>query len=125
MATPLTAWLSAFAFTQAVEVPLYVIAFRRSALHAARPRSLATYALLGFAASAITHPFVWFFLPWIGGTPYAQMVLRAETFAIVVEGFYLFVLGAFDLKRSLLWSLVINATSASVGLLSRSLFHWP
>src|SRR4051812_19434080 len=121
----LRAWLSAFAFTQAVEVPLYVAAFQKSALPRKTERSIGELALLGFGASLITHPFVWFFIPQVPSHSYVEMVTRAESFAVVVEAFYLFVLGAFDLKRSLLLSFAINFASASLGLLSRYFLGWP
>lgn len=114
-------WLSAFAFTQAVEVPLYVIALRRSAL---RDRSWLVHAAIGFGASAVTHPIVWFVIPGLPASSFAERVARAEVFAVVVEGLYLFAWKAYDLRRALLISLGINAASASSGLLAARLFGW-
>ncbi|MFS8067770.1 MAG: hypothetical protein ACMG6S_15505 [Byssovorax sp.] len=127
MAGALAAWISAFAFTQAVEIPLYVAVVRRSVRAGAtsRPVSLAAQIALAFGASAVTHPIVWFLIPRIPYGPYAEMVARAELFAVIVEAFYFYVLEVFDLRRALLWSLAINATSASLGLLSRWAFGWP
>jgi hypothetical protein len=120
-------WLLAFAFTQAIEMPIY------------RRWAKTTWAQ-GFGASALTHPFVWFVIPglvdraylaWLAPTPslrlgdfgrYALMVAVAETFAVVAEALYLAYL---DRRRPLLWALVANATSASLGLLSRHLFGVP
>lgn len=127
MAGALAPWLSAFAFTQAVEVPLYVALVRRSVRAGAteRPTHLATQIALAFGASAVTHPIVWFLIPRIPYGPYAEMVARAELFAVVVEGFYFYTLEVVPLRRALLWSLLVNAASASLGLLSRWAFGWP
>ena len=45
-------------------------------------------AVIGFGASAVTHPVVWFVFPRLArrwGQGYALMVVEAETFAVVVE----------------------------------------
>jgi hypothetical protein len=108
-----SAWLAAFAFTQAVEVPLYTWALRR--------RRVA--ALWAFGASALTHPVVWFVMPqlsWPGG--YWGYVAAAETFAVGVEALYLRSLGV---RWPLLWALLANGASASLGLASRAWFGWP
>ncbi len=82
------AWLSAFLFTQTVEIPVYVLVIRhalreghvalrtfsldgaasdprppRSAMLAPRARHLSLQLALAFGASAITHPVVWFVIP--------------------------------------------------------------
>lgn len=141
----LTAWLSGFLFTQVVEVPINTFALRRDG----PPRVWWRRAALAFGASAITHPFVWFLFPalpqgWacaaVGvcadalGDPfgwhliprvwqrYYVMVLEAETFAVVVEGFYLRALG---LRRAFLWSLAANLASVTLGFVARYLFGWP
>ena len=98
-----------------------MIALRRSAL---RNRSWLLHALVGFGASAITHPVVWFVIPGLPASGFAERVARAEVFAVVVEGLYLFAWRAYDLRRALLISLGINAVSASLGLLAARLFGW-
>jgi hypothetical protein len=50
---------------------------------------------------------------------------RVEGSAVIVEGFYFYVLDVFDLRRALFWSLLVNATSAGLGLPSRWAFGWP
>ena len=127
MAGALAAWISAFAFTQAVEVPLYVAVVRRSVRGGAtaRPVGLAAQIALAFGASVVTHPIVWFLIPRIPVGSYEEMVARCEIFAVVVEAFYFYALEVLSLRRALFWSLVINATSASLGLLSRWAFGWP
>lgn len=119
MSPALGPWLSAFLFTQAVEVPIYTRALGRF------PVSLAARLAIAFGASALTHPIVWFVIPSLHHGSYATLVLRAELFAVLVEGFYLYALGAFDLRRSMLWSLAANGASASLGLACRALFGWP
>lgn len=100
-------WLMGFAFTQAIEVPLY--------LH------LTGSWRVSFGASAITHPVVWFVFPLLP-LPYWVMLACAETFAVVVEGEWLKWHGV---DRSYFLSLLINATSFTVGLLLRQTFGAP
>jgi hypothetical protein len=119
-------WLWAYLFTQAVEVPIYVVG----------PRARWDE---GFMASAITHPVVWFGIPRLyqaihgalggvvegpvpDGAHYWIMVLIAETFAVVVEGLYLRWLKK---KNPFLWALAANATSVALGMASRLLFGVP
>ncbi len=124
LADRLLPWLLAFAFTQLVEVPIY-------------RRALDGRTLVAFGASTITHPVVWFVFPWLfarfvplGFAPgehgqfwhYWTMVAAAETFAVGVEALWL---AAFGLPRALLWSLLANASSLGLGLLSRWLFGYP
>ena len=53
-------WAEAFWFTQAFEMPVYLVA-----LYLYRPElRWYTRAVIAFGASAITHPFVWFFFPY-------------------------------------------------------------
>lgn len=101
-------WVRAFLFTQVVEVPIY-----RFGLSVSYARA--------FGASAITHPIVWYVSVLSGWT--APWIVRAsvvETFAVVVEAVWFGVtVGA---RRGLVWSLIANATSFSLGLLSYRLF---
>ncbi len=117
----MTRWLIAFAFTQLVECPVYWSTMDDQKWSATKK------LIIAFGASAITHPFVWFGFPllWavtgeIGG--YWGMVVAAETFAVVVEGIYLWRLGV---RRALLWALVANGASVTLGLISRWLFGLP
>lgn len=99
------AWLSAFLLTQALEVPIYL---RVSRLRVA------------FAASAFTHPVVWFVFPLLP-LGYVPMVACAEVFAVVVEALWLRWHGV---HRALLWSFLANAFSASMGLALRAMTGW-
>jgi hypothetical protein len=115
-------WAKAFLFTQVVEIPFYMWAFKRS-----RPE-LRWYVslLLAFGASAITHPFVWFFFPYFSmgrdASFYWNVVVPlAEAFAVGVEALYLWKL---QVKNPLAWAFLANGASFGIGLLSRDVFHW-
>lgn len=103
-------WLVAFFFTQLFELPIYWAA----------SRSLR----VGFLASAMTHPLVWFVFPVLmdHGVGYVPMVALAELFAVVAEAEWL----RFNrVPRPYLWSLAANATSATCGLVLRELVGFP
>jgi hypothetical protein len=127
MATGLVHWAFAFAFTQAVEIPVY-------------RRLLRTSTLASFGASAITHPVVWFGIPPLADALFAAMARRglsivhhslfrtlvfallAEGFAVGVEALYFKALSA---PRPLRASLLANALSALLGYLCWSLTGFP
>ncbi len=73
-------WAPAFALTQLIEVPIY-------------RRTLRCPAEVAFAASAITHPIVWFLFPWMGchmlGVRGVPVVVASELFAWIAEAVYL------------------------------------
>lgn len=129
----LAAWRDAFLFTQAVEIPVYVIAMRQALAggHAERPRAWWSQIAVAFGASATTHPVVWFVIPRLAASfadpsdAYVEYVVRAETFAFVVEAFYFYSLHVVRLRRALVWSLLANGLSAGLGFVSRHYFHWP
>ncbi|WP_224241021.1 hypothetical protein [Hyalangium gracile] len=104
------AWLIAFAFTQVVEVPIYL-----------RAGAGWRAAIL---ASTFTHPVVWFGFPALRvlGLGYWGTVLLVECFAIGAEALWLTTRGV---RRALLWSLVANGASVALGLLSRAVLGWP
>jgi hypothetical protein len=105
-----TAWLIAFAFTQAVEVPIYL-------------RAGAGWRA-AFLASTFTHPLVWFGFPAVRalGLGYAGTVVVVECFAIGTEAVWL---SSRRVKRAILWSVLANGTSVALGFLSRAVFGWP
>lgn len=103
------AWLSAFAVTQAVEVPIYL-------------RALPGRPVACFAASLVTHPVVFFVFPEVWPGSYWAQVAAAEAFAVGVEAAYLSALGV---SRSVWWALGANAASLAVGLTLRQLVGWP
>jgi hypothetical protein len=105
--TGLLAWARAFAFTQLVEVPIY-----RRGLGASWARA--------FGASAITHPIVWWVAVESGwSASWAVRAASVEGFALVVEAIWFGV--TWGARRGLLWSLVANTTSFTLGLLS---YRW-
>lgn len=103
MVTLLVPWLKAFLVTQLFELPVYWFA----------TRSLR----IGFLASAMTHPIVWFVFPLLP-TPYWVMIALAETFAVIAEAAWLHFNGL-PRTRAFLWSLLANATSVAFGLTIR------
>lgn len=129
-------WFWSFAFTQLVEVPIYL-----RALSGRDCRSVLSWPQrvgLAFLASALTHPYVWFVFfalfysvafdelawrwPGLDAHRYTLYFLFAESFAVGVEAL---LLRACGLRRAFLWALFANASSAGLGFLSRILLHWP
>lgn len=108
----LSAWLAAFALTQAVEVPIYAICLKNRRLRWA----------WAFVASLITHPCIFLLLPriWPGG--HLTYVASAEAVAVGGEAIDLAALGV---PRSIAWALLANGASLGAGLASRALFAWP
>lgn len=143
VAPPVAAWLSAFALTQLVEIPIYARALRARESDSRAPENtnhrlpasdanptlpthlrtsfLATRLTLAFLPSALTHPLVWFVFPRLP-LSYLPMVVCAELFAICAEAA---LLRALRVPRALAWSLLANAASLDVGLLLRALVGWP
>lgn len=104
-------WLIAFAITQAIEAPLYWMASPRLAKEPLSPGER-LFASLG--PSALTHPIVWFVVPWLlPGAGVLGRLVVAETFAVVAEAL---VFRAMRLRRPFALSLVANAISASIGM---------
>lgn len=110
--TGLWGWLSAFAVTQAVEVPIYA----RALAHRSHRWWWA------FGASLITHPVVYWVFPRLWPGEYWTVVAAAEAFAVAVEAGYLTALGV---QRSVAWALIANASSVAVGLGLRWAIGWP
>lgn len=103
-------WLVAFAATQAVEVPIYLLALR------GRPWPQRLW--IAFMASTITHPIAW----GLGLVlhPFLVHVLVAETLAVVGEALWL---RHHAVPKALWWSLTANATSVAVFIAGRSLLY--
>lgn len=120
----LVAWLWAFLFTQAVEVPIYRAALGRLGTRRTGPWARTA---LAFLASAITHPIVWFVIAPLYPGSYWGMAVCAETFAVVFEAIWLWRLSRprGGLRTAGLLSLLANCTSLGLGLLSRALFGVP
>jgi len=101
-------WPTAFLFTETIEIPIYAYALRGR-------------VGVGFAASAFTHPIVWFVIPALVPS-YAAMVVVAEIFAVLVEALWLHTRG---LSRALSWSFTANMASFGLGLTCRALWGVP
>lgn len=108
----IVAWLSAFAITQAVEVPIYA----RALAHRGHRWGWA------FGASLVTHPVVFWVFPRVWPGDYWSGVAAAEAFAVSVEAIYL---GALGVERSIAWALLANGLSVAVGLGLRWAIGWP
>lgn len=129
MHVALSTWPEAFLFTQAIEVPIYVLAMRHAIARSASkfPTRLGWQLAVAFGASLVTHPLVWFVIPRLPATfadpmqAYVEYVVRAEAFAVAVEAFYFRLLGAASARRALVWSLLANGLSAGSGFALRYL----
>ncbi len=109
-ADDLVAWAKAFAFTQLVEAPIY-------------RRLVPTGWGPALAASAITHPFVWFVFPWIGealDTSYTVTTILSEIFAVAVEATFFRRRCRVGWRRAALVSLAANGASVGLGFLVRA-----
>ncbi len=120
------AWFDAFAVTQFVEVPVYVLLMRNAVKKGLceRPATLEVQVLVAFGASAVTHPQVWFVIPRLA-LSYNWYVIVAEAFAVVVEAFYFYSCRVVFLRRALVWAVVANGASVGIGFLLRYLIGWP
>jgi hypothetical protein len=104
-----TTWFAAYAFTHAVEIPIYLTLL-------GTPWRKRASAAVG--TSALTHPYVWFVLPSVlmGRFGYYGYVAIAETLVVLVETAVCVCLGV-EAKRAFLAALVANAASAAGGFL--------
>ncbi|NVB40131.1 hypothetical protein G6O69_19955 [Pseudenhygromyxa sp. WMMC2535] len=99
----MSAWILAFTATSVIEVPIHA---RALAALDGRARRVA----VAFAASALTHPFVYLVFPRLLGSGLVYLLV-AEAFAVLVEAWWL---RRFGVRDALLWSLVANASSVAV-----------
>jgi hypothetical protein len=108
----LLAWLRAFFFTQLVEMPVYLLL-----LPVTRVRA--------FAASAVTHPFVWFVFPLLArcSVPYTTWSWLSELFAWLVEAAIMLKVARYP--RALVVSFAANLASVVLGELCRHFFGYP
>jgi hypothetical protein len=110
------AWVRSFAFTQIVEVPIYLRGV---------PGNRWRAGAIAFGASALTHPIVWYVFPRLHFASYLRMAVAAEAFAFLAEAVYLWCFGVRGPARALGWSTLANGASLGLSLLSRALFGVP
>ena len=115
----LSAWIVAFAHTQLIEAPIYLLAQR--GMDRSVPRRIGV-ALL---PSGLTHPLLWLGLfSWLrlAGTPsplsWWSVVLVSELAIAGTEGA---ILRACGVRRPFLWALLANGVSFGIGLLLQAL----
>lgn len=109
-AEDLVAWAKAFAFTELIEAPIY-------------RRLIPTSWRLALAASAITHPFVWFAFPLLGEwltLGWTATSIVSEVFAVAVEAVFFRRLCRISWRRAGLVSLLANGSSVALGLFLRA-----
>jgi hypothetical protein len=109
MSSYVSDWAWAFAFTQLVEVPIFM-------------RYLGCSLVRAFGASALTHPVIWYVFPHLR-MGYVPAVAVAELFAWLAEASYF--VPTYRARRSLWIAFLANAASAALGALSRFLFGAP
>ena len=103
----MTRWLLAFAWTLALELPVYTW------LLSSRARSWQQLCGLVLLVNAITHPLLWFGFPRL--TPYWLYLVTGEGCVLMVEAAILAI--AFrDVRRAAIASLAANLTSTVIGL---------
>ncbi|GAB5541451.1 MAG: hypothetical protein RLO52_18715 [Sandaracinaceae bacterium] len=121
----ITSWIRAFLLTQMIEIPIHAQA---PGLALPWRRRLA----VAFAASAMTHPMVWFVIPGLVfelrptgdyATNWWIHVAISEVFAVVAEGLWLSAFGV-RLPKALAWSLFANLVSFSAGLFCYEVLGW-
>lgn len=123
-------WLTAFVLTQTVELPV----------HANAPgldKPLRERIAIGFGASAITHPAVWFIIPPLMSQPLVRDLIStgdwrsdwwitvavAELFAFSVEALWLMAFGVRP-PWALATSLLANGFSFLLGLFCYEYMGW-
>lgn len=118
------AWLRAFLLTQTIEMGVYVFA--------QRVRPLRERVAIAFAASAITHPLVWFVIPETmrrvvstgdSQTDWWIAIAVAETFAFSAEALWLWSFGARPAQAAAA-SLLANGASFTLGLFLYERMGW-
>ncbi|MCA9562623.1 MAG: hypothetical protein KC561_03995 [Myxococcales bacterium] len=107
----LTDWAISFAITQAIEVPIYALAFRRAG------RTPLVSISLAFLASTLTHPVLW--LVWERvDLPYWYRLASLELVVWGVETVYCRLL---SLQRPVLWAFAANTASIAGGFFYQAL----
>jgi len=125
LARILPLWLQAFAFTLAVEVPVFVAVARlRGGFPTGARPPLWRLAVAGAAGTCVTHPLLWFAWPLVVHD-YGWYIASGELLIALIETFTFFLLARpVSLKRAAAGSFIANAASFGAGILLRSLGFW-
>jgi hypothetical protein len=106
-------WLKAFAFTQAIEIPIWTMLGRRAV-----PWWRA--ALAGAACTCLTHPLLWFVWPRVVHG-YGAYIASGELLVAAIETAVFWALARpVALPRAVAASFLANAASYGGGLLLRA-----
>jgi hypothetical protein len=100
-------WFAAFAWTLAIELPVYTIVLHR---HAGSWQRLCGSVL---AVNAISHPVLWFAFPEL--SPYWLYVLAGETCVIAIEALILAAVIR-NVRVAVVASVLANVVSTLIGL---------
>ena len=101
----------ALIITLLIEVPILILITKL--VYKKRAIKFVYLVYIGILASALTLPYVWFVIPLLITTK--NMLIIAETFAVVIETIIYKVSLKFSLKKSLLISLCANVCSYYLG----------
>jgi hypothetical protein len=119
--TILPLWFQAFAFTLAVEVPVFVAVARLPVGTPPKDRApLWRLALAGAAGTCATHPSLWFLWPRVVGD-YTAYIVSGELLVTAIESATFFALARpITWPRAVAASVTANAASFGLGLLLRA-----
>lgn len=115
-------WIRAFAFTLAVEVPLFILLGKViGRLKSDQPISIPRLALAGAAGTCITHPLLWFVWPLVI-TSYTPYIVSGELLIATVESFTFYYLArSIPFRCAVMISFIVNAVSYGLGALLNAL----
>jgi hypothetical protein len=108
-------WIRAFAFTLAVEIPIFAALAR----WVMKPKSCPVWrlALAGAAGTLFTHPLFWFVWPHVV-SDYTFYIISGELLVATIESFTFFAIARpIPLYRAILVSFIANAVSYGLGTL--------
>jgi hypothetical protein len=114
-------WLQAFAFTLAVEIPLFVAVARfRGGAETDRRAPLWRLALAGAAGTCLTHPLLWFVWPRVVHD-YQLYIASGELLIAVIESATFYALARpISPGRAIAASFIANSASFGLGILLRA-----
>ena len=120
-------WVFSFAFTLAVEVPIFIALAR---LFCKKEIPIWRAALAGAVGTCLTHPnlwYTWFYLMRdVWHQPYWVYIFSGELLVSVIESFTFYAIARpIRLSQAIAASFLANAASYGVGNLLRYLDLWP